>query len=98
MPLSKARMRERKRLDRGNVKPMSNLSAEPDVKPNKATLEELRGIIRGIESNKPVKPREPYIQPYVRGRQYTPGTKVMYRGQVHTVPEVDADGYAMQGE
>ena len=37
MPLSKERMRERKKLDRQNVKPMSNLNTEdviPDVKPS----------------------------------------------------------------
>lgn len=34
MPLSKVRMRERKRLDRENVKPTSNLNGGTPVKPN----------------------------------------------------------------
>ena len=38
MPLSKARMRERKRQDRVNVKPKSNLNDTQGVKPNTDNL------------------------------------------------------------
>ena len=38
MPLSKERMRERKKLDRLNVKPTSNLSYGISVKPTPLTI------------------------------------------------------------
>ena len=56
MPLSKARMRERKRLDR-NVKPKSNLNVRPDVKP---------------KSLKPVQPNEPERHVFARLPVFNP--------------------------
>ena len=78
MPLSKARMQERKRLDRANVKPkpealqanstgMENLldtTAPPVVKPNQY----LEAHLRVCPDYNPVKPKDhwqhcPYINP-----------------------------------
>ena len=111
MPLSKARMRERKRQDRLNVKPMSNLSPVIDVKPNQVKLEALRGLIKGFETRSNVQemhntpevqpqPHTEYIPWYDRRKHKTGDVVKMRdasgRGQVVTVPEMDADGIPLK--
>ena len=62
MPLSKERMRERKRSDRALVKPMSNLDIPSNVKPGLARA----GII--MEGNRIVglsNPVQPSVKPTV---------------------------------
>ena len=54
MPLSRKRMRERKRLDRSVVKPMSNLAPIKTVKPIPGLVMSGNRIV-GI-TNQPVKP------------------------------------------
>jgi hypothetical protein len=94
MPLSKARMRERKRLDR--VKPKSNPDNVTPVKPN---IEELRGLIKDIEEN--VKPKTENVKPKLsppvyNPRLHKPGDRVLMRqGKRYietVVPELDGSG------
>ena len=59
MPLSRARMRERKRQDRASVKPVSNLNSQKDVKPDKPILDNLRKMIRDIEQGNRVRRDDP---------------------------------------
>ena len=91
MPLSKAKMRERKRQDR-LVKPMSNLTNPELVKPK---LEELRQLIKNIEAKPALAPKIPLYNPYV----HRPGDLVLVqqgKRLVETViPELDADGNPM---
>ncbi len=102
MPLSKAKMRERKRRDR--VKPMSNLTAKPlsnlavtpDVKPKLAAVGlKLDGNrIIGFDKQA-VQPRPPLYNPAIHG----PGdTVLLQRGKrmIPTIiPRLDADGNPM---
>lgn len=57
MPLSKTRMRERKRQDRASVKPISNLNALDGVKPKLAKV----GII--MKGNKIIRFDKPHVKP-----------------------------------
>ncbi len=96
MPLSKKRMRERKRIDRG-VKPKSNLNTVNDVKPNKDKLAELRGIINTIHTAQA--PVQSVTIPVYNPSIHRPGDRVLvkqYGKWIETiVPELDADGHQM---
>lgn len=90
MPLSRVRDRERKRMERVNVQPISNLNTVRVVQPK---LEELRQLIRSIE-NKPV---IPIYNPDI----HRPGDRVLMKSPYSkkmievVIPELDADGNAM---
>lgn len=96
MPLSKARMRERKRLDRLCVKPKSNPNDKPPVKPNQETLEALR---ERIELKSRASEVEVENLPIYNPEFHSPGDKVLVRrGKklvAYTVPELDAGGQAI---
>ncbi len=99
MPLSKARDRERKRLQRHPlvVQPNSNLTTNQAVQPKLAAL---RGLIHSIESggHKSVQPTSNLDNelPWYDSSKHGPGTKVRVRRYGRTiiavVPELDADG------
>ena len=100
MPLSKARMRQRKKLDRLNVKPMSNLNKLEYVKPK------IEGLV--IEGNRiiAVKPKYEPLPNCPNGRhrilteynkhEFSPGDRVLVKkGKrlVETVvPVIDGEG------
>ena len=91
MPLSKKRMRERKRNDR--VKPTSNLITVVSVKPNEAikqaTLKEFRKMI-----DNPVKPNvqpKPVRPPKYNPRIHKAGDVVTKDNVIVMVPELDGE-------
>ena len=101
MPLSKKRMRERKRQDR--VKPKSNLTVRPSVKPN---VENLRQMIKTIEDkgkprNAPQRPSAEASLPLYNPALHGLGDRVLVKPNyskklVETViPTLDADGNSM---
>ena len=90
MPLSKARMRERKRQDR-LVKPVVKPDSPSVVKPDAPQL-------KSEPFNAEVNTRLPLYNRY----QHKPGDKVLMRGPtgklvVIEVPELDEDGNPISG-
>ncbi len=95
MPLSKARMKERKRRDRAIVKPASNLNPVKIVKPGEDKLSALRGLMQSIETGDYAKPLEPNAEviPLYDPTKHKAGARVkLPSGQITIVYEVDADG------
>lgn len=96
MPLSKKRMRERKRRDR--VKPMSNLIIRSSVKPN--TLDNLRQTIKNIEgkTKAPQHPSGEASVPLYNPSIHKPGDRVLVKPPYGNklveivIPELDAGG------
>ena len=93
MPLSKARMRERKRWDRAGVKPMSNLNGGVAVKPTIVGLKmEGNRITGSVKPN--VQPNAPLYNPII----HRAGDRVLIKPPhskqlIETViPTIDADG------
>lgn len=99
MPLSKARMRERKRQDR-LVKPMSNPDTPQDVKPAIAGLKMDGNKIMGL-AKPSVQPKggEAPLIPLYNPAIHKPGDRVLVKPPYGkkliemTLPEIDADGY-----
>jgi len=87
-------MRERKRRDRENVKPVSILSAKHDVKPK---LDELRQLVRGIEQRYDAKPKQAESLPIYNPAIHKAGDRVLIQQGKRLiptiVPEIDADGH-----
>ena len=93
MPLSKARMRERKRQERAGVKPASNLNPVQAVKPK---VVELQKMIREIETRKSLQTSPEFI-PWYNQATCKQGDRVRMRDAagkvvVVTVPERDVEG------
>ncbi len=94
MPLSRERMRERKRHDR--VKPMSNLNGLGAVKPK------LESVGLKLEGNRivrleklDVKPSIPVYNPAIHGAGDTVLVQRGKRMVPTTIPSLDADGNPM---
>jgi len=97
MPLSKARDRERKRLQ---FQPNSNLKTEPQFQPKQAKLDELRQLIKGIEvksglETNTVQPNIPWYNPAIHKAGDTVRIRQGASSIITTVPAQDADGYIL---
>ena len=92
MPLSKKRMRERKKHDR--VKPMSNPNVSNAVKPIQGLIMEGNKILGVQPKSNPKEEGIPLYNPQI----HRPGDKVMIKSPYSkklietTIPELDADG------
>lgn len=97
MPLSKARDRERKRLERARlVQPKSNLTVRPSVQPKEA-IKSIPGLVMrgnrilGIEE-------QPSKIPLYDPMKHRAGDRVLMQSPYSkrlvetTIPELDADG------
>ena len=96
MPLSKARMRERKRLDRLNVKPKSNLTTVGVVKPKLKAAGLIMQGNRIVSVKKQVaRAKLPIYNPAI----HKSGDKVLIRQGnrlvPYIVPDLDAGGQAI---
>lgn len=96
MPLSKKRMRERKRQDRAGVKPKSNLNIGTLVKPNQEKLVELRQLIESKSSpvEEETNSKLPLYNPQIHGPSDRVLIKSPYRKKLVeiVIPELDAGG------